>query len=219
MTITYLGHAAFLLSGEKNIIIDPFLKENPQAALTVERLPKIDFVLVTHDHDDHLGDAVTIAKKHNATLLAIFELATSDDVRQSGIKAEGMNIGGTYRQNNLAISMTQALHSATLGDPAGFVVEMEGKRVYHAGDTGLFSDMALIPKIFGSLDIALLPIGGYFVMDVKQAAMAVKLLYPKFTVPMHYNTWPIIAARPEAFLKACEPHRVKILRPGEQVVI
>jgi len=213
-SITFLGHAAVLIKGSKTILIDPFFTNNPQAALGMEKLPNIDFILPTHDHFDHLGDAIAIAKKHNATIIAIHEITQLPAVLASKIKTVGMNIGGTYKVDGVAISMTQAVHSSTAGSPCGFVIEMDDKRIYHAGDTAFFSDMSLIPKLFGKLDIAFLPIGGHYVMDIKQAAMAAKLLKPKLAVPIHYNTWPVIQADPEEFAALAKSIKVKILSPG-----
>src|SRR5204862_4325478 len=156
MKITRLGHAAVLLEGTKTIIVDPFLLENPSATIKPEGLPHIDFVLVTHDHFDHIGQAIEITKKNNATLVAIHELATSSQVTESGITAVGMNIGGTYSHQGITMSMTQAIHSAASGNPCGFVISMDGKIIYHAGDTAFFSDMSLIPKFFGQITVALL---------------------------------------------------------------
>jgi L-ascorbate metabolism protein UlaG (beta-lactamase superfamily) len=217
MRLSFIGHAAVLIEGPKNVLIDPFFKNNPVAAMSYEKLPKIDFILATHDHFDHFGDAIEVAKRDQATLVAIHELATSAKVAESKVNAIGMNIGGTYEGEDIKISMTASLHSSSLGSPCGFVVEMNGGRVYHSGDTGFFSDIVLIPKLFGKLDAAFLPIAGHYVMDEKQAAMAVKALKPKLSIPIHYNTWPLISANPDLFAKLSKPHKVKILQPGESI--
>lgn len=219
MKITYLGHAAVLIQGSKTIIIDPFLTNNPLAALKPAQLPHIDFVLITHDHFDHIGDAIEIAKTNNATIVAIHEIATMAEVAKEDITSIGMNIGGTYQVDDICISMTNAIHSAHLGNPVGFVIKIDGCRFYHAGDTSLFSDMALIPKIFGKLDVAFLPIGGHYVMDVKQASMAIDLLQPKIMVPIHYNTWPIIKVDPNELDNFAKDKNIKILLPGEEMLL
>lgn len=217
LKIKYLGHSVVLIEGSKKIIIDPFLTGNPKASMTVGQLPKIDFVLITHDHPDHFGDAIEIAKRDGSTLIAIHEVTLKPEVVNSKIKTVGMNIGGTYSQDGVTVSMTQAFHSASVGNPAGLVIKMDGKNIYHAGDTSYWSDMGLVPKLFGELDIAFLPIGGHYTMDIVQAAMAVKDLKPKVIVPVHYNTWPIITADKEEFKKMCLPFAVNGLNPGEEL--
>ncbi len=217
--LTFLGHCAVLLQGTKTVIIDPYLTGNPKASLGVGNLPKIDYVLVTHDHFDHLGDAFVIAKKNNATLVAIFEISQLPAAKKLNPPAIGMNIGGTLSVDCIKISMTPAIHSCSAGTPAGFVVELDGKRVYHAGDTAFFSDMAFIPKFFGKLDVAMLPIGGFFCMDAVQAAEAIKLLKPKMAIPMHYDTWPLIHSDPGDFGDRCKPTKMKILLPGNGIEI
>ncbi len=213
--IKWLGHAAVLITGSKNIIIDPFITGNPKASLRVDEIPKVDFVLVTHDHPDHFGDALDLAVRDGATIVCIHEVSVRPDIVKAQIKVVGMNIGGTYRVDGMAVSMTQAVHSAALGSPAGFVVEMDGKRIYHAGDTSYWSDMSLIPKLFGEIDVAFMPIGGHYTMDVRQAVMAVNAIKPKLTIPMHYSTWPLISADAQEFVQGCLPFVVKVLIPGD----
>lgn len=219
MKLTFLGHAAILLEGTKNVLLDPFVTNNPKAGVSLDSIRAIDVVCVTHDHDDHLGDAVALAKRDGATLVAIHEVTKRAEVAASKISTVGMNIGGTFHSGEVAVSMTPAVHSAASGAPCGFVIKMDGRRVYHAGDTAVFSDMALIPKLFGKIDVALLPIGGHYVMDAQAAAMAVNFLKPTLTIPIHYNTWPVIAADPNAFVKLCTPRKVKVLDPGEAIDI
>lgn len=216
MKITRLGHANVLLEGSKNIIIDPFFTGNPTAARRIDEIPKLDLVLVTHDHDDHFGQAIELAKRDNATLIAIHEVTLRDDVANSGIQAVGMNIGGTYALDGVTVSMAPAVHSALHGNSASFVVHMDDKTVYHAGDTALFNDMQLIPQLFGALDVALLPIGGHFTMDEPAAAAAVALLKLRAVIPIHYNTWPLIQADTEKFTELCKGRtKVVILEPGQ----
>lgn len=215
MKLTRLGHACVLIEGSKTIIIDPFLTNNPAASTTLDTLSKVDIVLVTHDHFDHFGDAVAIAKRDNATLVVLHELTTLDAVTEAGIEAVGMNIGGTYKIDDVAISLTPAMHSAEHGYPTGYVVKMDGKTIYHAGDTALFGDMALIPQLHGPLDVAFLPIGGHYTMDVLGAALALGLLKPMVTIPIHYNTWPLIQADPDELVTRRGSCQVVVLEPGE----
>lgn len=216
MKITRIGHACVLLEGNKNVLIDPFITGNPAAKLSLEQIPKLDYILTTHDHDDHFGpDGINLAQRDGATLVSIFDIAQRDDVKQSGIKTVGMNIGGTWVQDDLSVSLTPAVHSSKNGSPVGVVVKMDGKTIYHAGDTALFSDMRLIPELFGALDVAFLPIGGHFTMDEKAAARAVEILQPQLTIPIHYNTWPPIQADPQKFVELCGNFQVKIVEPGQ----
>lgn len=215
MKLTRLGHACVLIEGSKTIIIDPFLTDNPAASTTVDALPKVDAVLVTHDHFDHFGDAVAIAKRNNAVLIVLHELTTLDAVTEADIETVGMNIGGTYKLDGVSVSLTPAVHSAEHGDPTGYVIKMDGKTIYHAGDTALFGDMALISQLYGPLDVAFLPIGGHYTMDVPGAALALSLLKPAVAIPIHYNTWPLIQANPDELVARKGPSQVIVLEPGE----
>ncbi len=213
MKIKYLGHAAFLLKGSKKILIDPFLKNNPKAVYNEEELKDVDIILVTHAHSDHLGDAVEISKKSGAKIVCIFELAQY--LSGYGVETVGMNFGPA-EIDGLKIVMVPALHSSSyenrnIGSPAGFIIELDGVTVYHAGDTAVFYDMRLYGELY-PIDVALLPIGGHFTMDVNQANKAIELLKPKYVIPMHYNTWPVIEADPGK-LKGSE---IIVLKPGEE---
>jgi len=214
MKVTWLGHAAFLID---DLIIDPFISGNPSSPVKVGDI-KCKYVCVTHDHSDHLGDAVEIAKKNNATFISIFELAS--DVADKGVKTTGMNIGGPAKIGEWEIRLVPAIHSSTKGSPTGFVLKKDKKTIYHAGDTGLFMDMMLIGEY--NLDLAMIPIGGYYVMDAEQALESVKLLKPHSVIPMHYNTWPVIKADPQRFKKLVEDQtgtKVIVLKPGEHFVL
>lgn len=218
MKLTRLGHAAVLLEGEATVLIDPFLTDNPLASVRPEDLPHIDIIVVTHDHFDHFGDTVEIAKKFGSELVAVHEICQKKEVTDSGIKATGMNIGGTYQVRGIGINLTPAIHSVGGSDAAGVVVSINGKNVYHAGDTALFSDMQLIKDLAGPIDIALLPIGGHFTMDVSAAAKAAELLGAEITIPIHYNTWPPIEADPKQ-LEQIYNGAVAILDPGQSYEI
>jgi L-ascorbate metabolism protein UlaG (beta-lactamase superfamily) len=215
MKITRLGHAAVLIEASKTILIDPFLTDNPLASVTPEELPHIDFILVTHDHFDHWGDTIAIAKRDKSTLIGVHELSVRPDVQEAKINAVGANIGGTYTQDGVSFTLTQAIHSSENGSPSGFVVKVDGKTIYHSGDTALFSDMSLIPELYGKLDLAFLPIGGHYTMDEQAASKAAKLLKPDSVVPIHYNTWPPISADTDMFVSLSVPINVRIVDPGD----
>lgn len=216
MKIKWLGHSALLLEGSKSVLIDPFLTGNPSAALSVNDITKCDFVIATHDHSDHLGDSFEICKKTGAIFVSLFEIAEVAD--KEGISAEMMNVGGTVENSGIKISMVPALHTAGLGGTAvGVVVEMDGKSVYHAGDTGLTMDMKLIGEMYRP-DIAFLPIDGRFTMTPKLAAKAVELLNVPKAVPFHYNTFPAIESSPEDFRDLVgSKSEIIILKPGENI--
>jgi len=216
--ITWFGHAAFKIEiANKTVLIDPWLDGNPTSPVKASEITKADIVYVTHDHGDHLGDAFDICKRTNATFVAAVEL--SDYAEEKGVKnIAGLNIGGSVEISGIRLLMTQAVHTASRGAPTGVIVEAEGKTVYHAGDTGLFGDMHLLGELY-KIDVALIPIGGYYTMDAKEAVEAVKLLKPKAVVPMHYKTFPVLAQSADEFVKNFREKipRVKIvmLQPGE----
>lgn len=214
MKITWIGHSALKLEGSKTVFIDPFLTGNPAASMSLDNVTRADVVVVTHDHGDHLGDGYAICKKTGATLVSIFEIAEAG--AKQGIKAEGMNIGGTVTVNGVAVSLVPAFHTAGLGGTAtGAVVELDGKTVYHAGDTGLTMEMQLIGEMY-TPDIAFLPIDGRFNMGPKMAAKAVELLNVAKVVPFHYDTFPLVNSSPEEFKKLVgDKSDVIILKPGD----
>ena len=215
MKITYLGHAAVKVEvANKIIYIDPFLSGNPKAPITADEITSADIVIVTHDHGDHLGDAFAIAKRTNAWLVSQYEITVL--ASENGIeKIEPMNIGGPISVEGIKIALTPAWHTSNRGDPTGVIIQAMGKTLYHAGDTGLFSDMKLIGELYKP-DIALLPIGGRFTMDIYQAAKAVEFIRPKYVIPIHYNTFDLIKADPEEFKKLVKDiSSVIILNPGE----
>lgn len=211
INVRLLGHAAVLISGTKTIIVDPFISENPKAPITLDAIPKTDFVLITHDHFDHFGDALFLAKRDNSVVVGIHEVVSQSKVAESGVKTIGMNIGGTYKTDGISIGMTPSIHSSAVGSPCGFVIALDEKNIYHGGDTAVFSDMKLIPEIFGNIDLALLPIGGHYGMDIRQAVMAAKFINPKITVPMHYGTWKAIEAPVENFVAECQKENIKAI--------
>jgi L-ascorbate metabolism protein UlaG (beta-lactamase superfamily) len=209
--IRWLGHAAFEIQGQgSDILIDPWLT-NPLSPVRPEEV-KPDYIIVTHDHNDHLGEAIEISKRTGAPIISVYELANY--ISEKGGKSIGMNIGGPLvLKNNLYVYLTQAFHSSTHGSPTGAIININGLSIYHAGDTGLFGDMKLIGEVY-SPDVALLPIGGFFTMNPEQAAVAVQLISPRYAIPMHYNTFDIIKQDPSIFAE-----KVKKLRPSTEVLI
>lgn len=216
MKLRWLGHSAFIVKfSDISAIIDPFISGNPLAPIKVDDLPKVDVVLVTHSHMDHFGDAQKIVKKFNAYFISSYELAQ----KISGEKSIGMNIGGTVTIGKLKVTQVQAAHSHEEGPATGFVLRHPEGSLYHAGDTGIMSDMSLIGKLYRP-KVALLPIGGHFTMGIEEAVEAVGLIQPRVVVPMHYNTFDVIKADPYEFKRMVEEKYrgilVEVFKPGEE---
>jgi len=212
MEITFLGHAAVKLKGSKTIYIDPFLSGNPAASISAAEIREADIVVVTHDHSDHLGDAFPIARKTGAVLVAINEIAV--EAQSQGLTAEGMNIGGTVDVKGVKVHMVPAWHSAGKGTPAGVVIEMDGRRVYHAGDTGLSYDLMLIGEFFKP-DLSFIPIGDRYTMGIPSAVKAVEFIGTKRVIPVHFNTWPLVKADAQEFKRRVgDLAEVIVLEPG-----
>lgn len=212
MQLTYLSHSCFLLETTSHrLIIDPFLSGNPLAKAKPDEI-ECDFVLVSHGHFDHLGDAVEIAKRNKATVISSYEVA--DFLAQQKIQTHPMGIGGAYQFPFGRVKMTIAFHSAGyapggelrdgrfiyLGNPAGLLITADGKTLYHAGDTGLTLEMKLLGEM-NKIDVAMLPIGDNFTMGTDDAAKAVEFLRPALAIPMHFNTFDYIKTDPEQFVE------------------
>jgi len=217
--VTFLGHSAFKIEGSKTVLVDPFITGNPKSPLKrVEDIEKADVVIVTHDHGDHgFEDAVKICKRTGAYFVSQYELVVKANLE----KVEPMNIGGFVNVGGMGVEVafTPAWHTANVGDPTGVIIRMDGKTIYHAGDTGLFYDMKLIGELYKP-DLAILPIGSRFTMDIYQAAKAVEFISPKFVIPMHYNTFDLIKADPKEFERLVgDKAKVMILNPGESFEI
>ncbi len=223
--VTYHGHSCFEIgSGEYNLIIDPFLNGNPMAKVKPENV-KVNYVLVSHGHGDHWGDTALVAGRNKATVITNYEL--SQYATRQGLTSHPLHIGGSFKFPFGWVKLTIAHHGSTLenpndygGNPAGLIVNIGGKTIYHAGDTGLFLDMQLIGEMH-PLDLALLPIGDNFTMGPVDAAKAVDFLKPKKVVPMHYNTFDIIKQDPEKFADMLKgkPTECIIMKSGDSIEI
>ncbi len=228
--ITWIGQSAVLVEGERTkFIIDPYITDNPDIknGLKPEDI-SVDYILVTHGHWDHLGDTIKIAKNTKATVIAPFELITY--LQGKGIEnVHPMHIGGAHRfSDDFWVKLTIAHHGSAVmneeegivytGNPCGFVVEIDNKKIYHSGDTGLFLDMQLIGE--NRLDLAMIPIGDNFTMGPEDGARAVEFLKPKMVMPMHYLAWDLIRQDPDEFVKLVgDKAEVKILKPGDSLEI
>lgn len=225
MKIKYLGHSAFHIESEGlNILIDPFIKDNPLCPVTLKDLPKIDYIFVTHGHSDHLGDTISIAREHMSTVICNFEISLY--FSRYNLKCHPMHIGGSFDLPFGRVKMTSAIHGSGIidgnhvlygGNPGGFVMTIEGKKIYHAGDTGLTLEMQLLER--EKIDIAMLPIGGNFTMDMEDAILAVDFIKPKVVIPMHYDTFEMIKKDPKVLKASVKNAEIKILGFGETLEV
>ncbi len=218
--VTWYGHAAIGLTLDKyRLLVDPFFSGNPAAAVTAGDV-QADYILISHGHGDHVGDAVAIAKRTGATVISNAEI--SGWFQKQGLQAHAQHLGGGYTHPFGYLKLTLALHGSALpdgsngGNPAGFLLTAQGKKIYLAGDTGLFGDMRLIGE--EGIELAVVPIGDNYTMGPDDALRAVKLLQPRHVIPIHYSTWGLIAQDPAAWAKRVEsetPAKVHVLKPGE----
>lgn len=226
--LTWHGHANFQIQYDGvNVLIDPFFTGNPTATRKADAIDKPDIVAVTHMHGDHSGDAAAILKATGASLAVC--VGVGEQFQAQGVPAEqiinghGFQIGGTVTCKGVGITMTQAFHTIDGVAPVGFIFTFpSGYTVYHAGDTGIFSSMGILGELY-SIDLALLPAGNCYTMDVKQAAYAAGLLKAKTVVPMHWGTFPVLAQNmddfPAAVAKRAPSCRCIVMKPGESIAL
>lgn len=227
-TLTWLGHAAFRMDtpGGKRIYVDPFLTGNPKCPESEVEPERVDAIFVTHGHDDHVGDTLRLGEKFQCPVVAPVELR--DWIHQQGYPAQGPhdpNKGGTVDIDGVKVTLVHAQHSSSwndltyTGEPCGLVFDLgEGPKVYFAGDTNVFGDMALIARLY-SPDVAVLPIGGHYTMDPKEAALALELLGCSRCVPCHYGTFPLLAGTPEQLRELAPGVEVLAPEPGETLTL
>jgi L-ascorbate metabolism protein UlaG (beta-lactamase superfamily) len=224
MKVSYHGHSVVKIrTNNKTILIDPFINGNDLTDLKVEN-EKPDVILLTHGHNDHVGDTVELAKKNDTLVIAPHELA--DYLSWQGLNTHNMHIGGAYQFDFGKVKLTQAFHGSSYTTtnneiiytwmPAGILLMAEGKTIYHAGDTGLFSDMKLIGEL-NNIDLAFLPIGDNFTMGPEDATMAAKFIEAKLVVPIHFNTFPPIKQDPHKFVDGLEDCNGKVMEVGEVI--
>lgn len=216
MKLNYYGHAAFTLSDDTStLLFDPFITDNPWTQVCPTGIA-CQYIILFHAHGDHYGDAEAIAKANDALVISTAEVAGKAGT--AGCRTHAMHIGGSADMPFGKIRLTPAWHGSgiTGGLACGFIVELDGKRIYYAGDTGLFSDMKILDR-FGPIDCAILPIGDNFTMGIEDAALAALWIQPKFVIPIHYKTWPVIDTDPQEYKKLTESKYnipVQIVAPG-----
>src|ERR1700693_2372386 len=222
--LTWLGHSTFRIETRagKTIIIDPWIMGNPMCPEAEKKVKRVDILLCTHGHFDHIGDAVAVVKQHNPIVVGIFELCGWME-KKGAKQTSPMNKGGTQTIGDIKVTMVHADHSCGIqdgdqliygGEACGFVVEFSnGVKIYHAGDTNVFGDMQIIRELYAP-EIVMLPIGDHYTMGPREAAYACKLLKPKAVIPMHFGTFPVLTGRPGELQKLVPNVEVVEMKPG-----
>ncbi|PAB57656.1 metal-dependent hydrolase [Anaeromicrobium sediminis] len=223
MKIKFIAHSCFYIEHNNfKGLIDPFINGNPSAHVDISEFKDISHLFVTHGHGDHLGDSVYLGQHFNPLTISNFEICNYLSMHK--LTCHPMHIGGSYNFDFGRVKMTPALHGSSIqtdtgdlygGNPGGFLIEIDGKKIYHAGDTGLTMDMKLLED--EHIDLALIPIGGNFTMDIHDAVRAVDFIKPKKVIPMHYNTFDLVKADPEEFKNLIKNSEVIILNPSEEI--
>ncbi len=223
--LTWLGHSTYRIEtpAGTTVLVDPWVMGNPMCPESEKKIKKVDVMLCTHGHFDHIGDAVAIAKQHNPTVVGIFELCAW--MEKKGVKQiSPMNKGGTQKVGDLRVTMVHAEHSCGIqdgdqivygGEACGYVMEYEnGVKIYHAGDTCVFGDMQIIRELYAP-EIVMLPIGDHFTMSPREAAYACRLLKPKTVIPMHFGTFSLLTGTPGELKKLVKDAEILEMKPGQ----